>query len=105
LDDESIEQEDMYVLPLCLDAPYVASRTDFRSVLWFNLGMHYMPHTGDLPNTMFTAAHSAMRFEPLNYLEGDLLVQSSQQVRVDYAEDGITATYVEEFGKMKGMCA
>jgi primary-amine oxidase len=54
---------------------------------------------------MFTAAHSAMRFEPLNYLEGDPSVQSSQQVRVDYAEDRITATYVEEFGKMKGMCA
>lgn len=102
LDNESIDQEDMYVLPN-LSTCICNSSTDFHSVLWFNLGMHHMPHTGDLPNTMFTAAHSAMRFEPLNYLEGDPSVQSYQQVRIDYDEDGIT-TNVEEFGKMKGMC-
>lgn len=87
----------------CLDPWIVHSRTNVRSVLWFNLGMHHMPHTGDLPNTMFTSAHSAMRFEPLNYLEGDPSVQSNQQVRINYDENGMTAN-VEEFGKMKGMC-
>ena len=25
-------------------------------VLWFNLGMHHVPHTGDLPNTVFSTA-------------------------------------------------
>lgn len=65
--------------------------------------MHHMPHTGDLPNTMFTAAHSAMRFEPLNYLDSDPSVASSQQIRIDYNEDGSVAT-VEEFGKDMGMC-
>ncbi|KAH8704667.1 copper amine oxidase [Phaeosphaeriaceae sp. PMI808] len=83
LDEESIEQEDI--------------------VIWFNLGMHHMPHTGDLPNTMFTSAHSAMRFEPLNYLDGDPSVQSNQQVRIDYNDDGSVA-YVEEFGKKKTTC-
>jgi primary-amine oxidase len=73
-------------------------------VLWFNLGMHHMPHTGDLPNTMFTAAHSAMRFEPLNYLAGDPSVASSQQIRIDYNDDGSIA-FVEEFGKMNGTCS
>ncbi|CAO2648787.1 Nn.00g097360.m01.CDS01 [Neocucurbitaria sp. VM-36] len=77
--DESIEQEDV--------------------VVWFNLGMHHMPHTGDLPNTMFTAAHSAIRFEPLNYLDGDPSVASNQQVRVHYSEDGSIES-IEEFGKL-----
>jgi primary-amine oxidase len=55
---------------------------------------------------MFTAAHSAMRFEPLNYLEGDPSVASNQQVRVDYNED-MSIAFVEEFGKigtMNGTC-
>ncbi|KAF1943394.1 amine oxidase catalytic domain-containing protein [Clathrospora elynae] len=85
LDEESLEQEDL--------------------VLWFNLGMHHMPHTGDLPNTMFTAAHSAIRFEPLNYLEGDPSVASKQQVRILYDDEGSVES-VEEFGKIvaNGTC-
>jgi primary-amine oxidase len=65
--------------------------------------MHHMPHTGDLPNTMLTSMHSAMRFEPLNYLEGDPSVQINQQVRVNYNEDG-SVMDVEEFGKIAGTC-
>jgi primary-amine oxidase len=65
--------------------------------------MHHLPHTGDLPNTMFTAAHSAMRFEPLNYLEGDPSVASNQQVRIDYNEDGSVGSR-EEFGKKMATC-
>lgn len=68
-------------------------------VLWFNLGMHHLPHTGDLPNTMFSSAHSAMRFEPLNYLVGDPSVSSNQQVRIEYDDKG-AVTNVDEFGKM-----
>ncbi|KAJ4370723.1 hypothetical protein N0V83_005244 [Neocucurbitaria cava] len=79
LDGDSIDQEDV--------------------VMWFNLGMHHMPHTGDLPNTMFTSAHSAMRFEPFNYLEGDPSVASNQQVKVHYSDVG-SVDGVEEFGKM-----
>ncbi|KAF9776879.1 hypothetical protein IL306_004871 [Fusarium sp. DS 682] len=51
-------------------------------VVWFNLGMHHMPHTGDLPNTVFSTAHSAMTIEPLNYLLGDPSQASSQQVLI-----------------------
>jgi primary-amine oxidase len=47
---------------------------------------------------MFTSAHSAMRFEPLNYLDGDPSVASNQQVRMDYNEDGSLA-FIENFGK------
>ena len=39
-----------------------------------------------------------MRFEPLNYLDGDPSVASNQQQRVDYNEDG-SILYVEQFGK------
>ncbi|KAI1010481.1 hypothetical protein LB503_004928 [Fusarium chuoi] len=52
------------------------------SVVWFNLGMHHMPHTGDLPNTVFSTAHSAMLIEPMNYLLGDPSLASSQQVLI-----------------------
>ncbi|KAJ4002737.1 hypothetical protein NW766_012667 [Fusarium irregulare] len=51
-------------------------------VVWFNLGMHHMPHTGDLPNTVFSTAHSSMLIEPLNYLLGDPSQASSQQVLI-----------------------
>lgn len=68
-------------------------------MVWFNLGMHHIPHTGDLPNTMFTAAHSSMRFEPLNYLLGDPSIQTHQQIRIDYKEDG-TVDNKMEFGKI-----
>jgi primary-amine oxidase len=47
---------------------------------------------------MYTAAHSAMRFEPLNYFEGDPSVASNQQVRIDYNDDGSVA-FVENFGR------
>lgn len=50
-DGENLEQEDL--------------------VVWFNLGMHHVPHTGDLPNTVFTSAHSSVRFTPVNYFDGD----------------------------------
>jgi primary-amine oxidase len=61
--------------------------------------MHHMPHTGDLPNTIFTSAHSAIRFEPLNYLEGDPSVASNQQIRLDHDEEG-GVSHMEEFGKI-----
>jgi primary-amine oxidase len=53
---------------------------------------------------MFTAAHSAMRFEPLNYLEGDPSIASNQQVRINYNEDGSVQSE-EQFGKKPAMCA
>lgn len=58
--------------------------------------MHHIPHTGDLPNTMFTAAHSAVRFEPFNYLDNDPSVASFQQVRVNYNED-LSVAIVDTF--------
>ncbi|PVH92003.1 amine oxidase catalytic domain-containing protein [Periconia macrospinosa] len=63
LDGESLDQEDL--------------------VVWFNLGMHHVPNTIDLPNTLMTVAHSAVRIEPMNYLDGDASAATYQQVRVN----------------------
>ncbi|KAF7196652.1 Membrane primary amine oxidase [Pseudocercospora fuligena] len=53
-------------------------------VVWLNLGMHHVPHTGDLPNTVFTTAHSAVHFMPLNYFDEDVSRRTVNQVRIDY---------------------
>ncbi|WWC90477.1 uncharacterized protein L201_005413 [Kwoniella dendrophila CBS 6074] len=62
-------------------------------VLWFNLGMHHVPHTGDLPNTVFTTAQSGMILTPHNYLSGDPSRQSIQQIRIDYDGDEVSDVY------------
>ncbi|KAK4186305.1 putative copper amine oxidase [Podospora australis] len=68
-------------------------------VLWLNLGMHHIPHTGDLPNTVMTTAHSGIQFMPSNYFDGDLSRRTVNQVRINY-ENG-TATEIETFGQFK----
>ncbi|KAL3467115.1 copper amine oxidase [Aspergillus heterothallicus] len=71
-------------------------------VVWLNLGMHHVPHTGDLPNTVFTTAHSGVQFMPLNYLLGDASRQTVNMVRVDYFNGSATA--VETFGQSNETC-
>ncbi|OBS29614.1 hypothetical protein FPOA_03550 [Fusarium poae] len=78
-DGESLDQEDI--------------------VVWFNLGMHHMPHTGDLPNTVFSTAHSAMLIEPFNYNVGDPSQASSQQVLIKVNKEGGKAEVVTHGAK------
>ncbi|PNS15337.1 Copper amine oxidase 1 [Sphaceloma murrayae] len=79
-DGESLDQEDL--------------------VVWLNLGMHHVPHTGDLPNTVFTTAHSGVQFMPLNYFDQDTGKQTVNQVRIEYG--GGNASVVERFGQKAG---
>ncbi|KAL4790421.1 copper amine oxidase [Aspergillus venezuelensis] len=72
-------------------------------VVWLNLGMHHVPHTGDLPNTVFTTAHSGVQFMPLNYLPGDPSRETVNMVQVDYSNGAATA--VKTFGQHNGTCA
>ncbi|KAK6855368.1 membrane copper amine oxidase [Apiospora arundinis] len=65
-DGESLDQEDL--------------------VLWVNVGMHHVPHTGDLPNTVMTAAQAGIKFMPSNYFDGDQSIRSRSQVRVNWSE-------------------
>ncbi|KAF2726734.1 membrane copper amine oxidase [Polyplosphaeria fusca] len=72
-------------------------------VAWINLGMHHVPHTGDLPNTIFTTAHSGVSFMPLNYLAGDPSRQSVNQVRINYPFHKVKQ--VETFGQSNMTCS
>ncbi|KAL7413894.1 copper amine oxidase [Mrakia frigida] len=67
-------------------------------VLWINLGMHHTPHTGDLPNTVFTTAQSGFMISPHNYLLSDPSRASRQAVRINYNSSGVQE--VERFGGM-----
>ncbi|KAH8731081.1 copper amine oxidase [Phaeosphaeriaceae sp. PMI808] len=60
-------------------------------VLWFNLGMHHIPHTGDLPMTVYTTAHTGVHFSPVNYHEGNPSVETVNMVRIDY-KNGVTSS-------------
>ena len=66
-------------------------------VCWFNLGMHHVPHTGDLPNTVFTTAHSSVVFMPSNYFDLDESRKTVNMVRVAY--EGGSVSEVETFGQ------
>lgn len=65
--------------------------------------MHHMPHTGDLPNTVFSTAHSAMLIEPFNYLMGDPSQASSQQVLIKTKKDG--KPEIVTYGAKNATCA
>jgi primary-amine oxidase len=72
-------------------------------VFWLNLGMHHVPHTGDLPNTVFTTAHSGIQFAPLNYFDRDQGAQTVNAVRIIYG--GGEAAQVESYSpKVPGVC-
>ncbi|RDW88702.1 putative copper amine oxidase [Coleophoma cylindrospora] len=72
-------------------------------VVWFNLGMHHVPHTGDLPNTVFSTAHSGLQIMPLNYLPRDPSRETVNQVRIQYA--GGNTSQVVEFGQQEPTCS
>jgi primary-amine oxidase len=82
-DGESLEQEDL--------------------VLWFNLGMHHIPHTGDLPNTVFTTAHSAVQISPSNYFSHDQSRDTVNMVRLSYNYKK-RETEVITFGQAAQIC-
>ena len=50
-------------------------------VLYVNLGMHHLPDTSDIPNTVFTGAQSGIMLRPQNYLTSDASRITRQQVR------------------------
>ena len=73
-------------------------------VLWINLGMHHVPHSGDLPNTVMTTAHAGIQFMPSNYFTGDESRRTVNQVRINFGETG-TADSVEIFNQDDDVCA
>jgi primary-amine oxidase len=73
-------------------------------VLWYNLGMHHVPHTGDLPNTVMTTAQSGMMMTPHNYFSGSMDIggdasrKSVQNIRINYG-DAVDVPEVLTFGQ------
>lgn len=51
-------------------------------VLYFNLGAHHVPHSGDLPNTLMHTSASGVAFVPHNFLDRDPSRATSQGVRL-----------------------
>ena len=58
-------------------------------VLWVNVGMHHVPTSADLPNTVTTSAHAGVRFVPTNYFDGDVSRRSRNVVRVTYGNGAV----------------
>ncbi|OAQ58043.1 ATP-dependent DNA helicase PIF1 [Pochonia chlamydosporia 170] len=77
-DGESLDQEDI--------------------VLYFNLGMHHMPDTYDLPVTVFQGAQSGITLRPQNYQESDNSPSTRQQIHITNENDKVK---VENYGAKK----
>jgi primary-amine oxidase len=96
--------EDVHNPPINFDHFFNGeSLTQTDLVVWFNLGMHHLPHTGDLPNTVFTTARAGVHFVPSNYLLSDPSRQTINQVRVNYSSGNASA--VEAFGQDNHTCS
>jgi len=52
-------------------------------VVFFNLGMHHVPHSGDLPNTLMHTSSSSVMFTPFNFHDRDPSRLTSQGVQLD----------------------
>lgn len=99
--------QDVFDPPINFDDFFNGESLDQEDiVVWANLGMHHVPHTGDLPNTVFTTAHSGIQFMPLNYLLGDPSRQSVNQVRIDYGggNGSRVPSTVDTFGQIDDSC-
>jgi primary-amine oxidase len=54
----------------------------FQSVIYFNLGTHHIPHSGDIPNTLMTTSASSVMLIPHNFHDRDPSRASAQGVKL-----------------------
>ncbi|EMC99114.1 hypothetical protein BAUCODRAFT_59376, partial [Baudoinia panamericana UAMH 10762] len=61
-----------------------ASDTDYDGdlVIYFNVGAHHVPHSGDIPNTLMHTSSSSVMFVPHNFADRDPSRKSVQGVRL-----------------------
>ena len=52
-------------------------------VVYFNLGGHHVPHSGDIPNTLMHTSASSVILSPFNFFDHDISIHTRQGVRVD----------------------
>jgi primary-amine oxidase len=60
----------------------VTADSDAR-VLYFNLGSHHVPHSGDIPNTLMHTSASSVMFTPFNFHDRDPSRRSAQGVKLE----------------------
>lgn len=53
-------------------------------VCWFNLALHHLPNTQDIPNTIFSTAESGIIFTPFNYFDTEQSRDTLQQLYYEY---------------------
>ncbi len=61
-------------------------------VLYVNLGMHHLPDTYDLPNTVMTSAESGITIRPQNYLRSENSMSTRQQIYITAANTTTNGT-------------
>ncbi|KAJ1562398.1 hypothetical protein HK405_012622 [Cladochytrium tenue] len=61
-------------------------------VLWVTLGMHHVPNTQDIPNTLANIAHTSFILTPFNYFDSEQTRRTAQILQVDLENDVTTVT-------------
>lgn len=51
-------------------------------MVYFNLGSHHVPHSGDIPNTLMHTSASSIMFTPFNFNDRDPSRKSVQGVKI-----------------------
>ncbi|CEP23019.1 Abp1 [Cyberlindnera jadinii] len=55
-------------------------------VYWFNLALHHLPNTQDIPNTIYSTAQSSIIFTPFNYFDTEQSRDTLQQMYYTYED-------------------
>jgi primary-amine oxidase len=66
---------------------------EWTRVIFFNLGMHHVPHSGDIPNTLMHTSSSSVMFTPFNFHNRDPSRLNSQGVQLDVEAKGTKPRY------------
>ncbi|KAK6581156.1 hypothetical protein PZA11_006644 [Diplocarpon coronariae] len=97
------QSQDVFNPPVDFDAFFDGESLQEDLVVWANVGTHHVPHTGDLPNTVLTTAHSSLVLSPVKSLMGSPSRETVNMVQMLYG--GEQGTTVETFGQGTAECA
>jgi hypothetical protein len=79
---------------LCISCRFgLNASTDYHRVIYFNLGGHHVPHSGDIPNTLMHTSASSVMFTPFNFHDRDPSRKSAQGVKLEKGAGGATPKY------------
>ena len=62
-------------------------------MIYFNLGSHHIPHSGDIPNTLMHTSASSVMFTPFNFHDRDASRRRVQGVKLELGDEGTHARY------------